>query len=1146
MRRVPPGVPDPGVLRPRGRRPGWGLALAGLAALVGGRAVAGEEREASASSSLTGVATTADGRPLAGRARLHRLGAATPQEVRLGPDGGFRFDGLPRGTVTVEVVGDDGLVHRDDAIGLPRATPLRFARPGDLRPLTGRVLDATGEPVPGATVRAWGAPAPGRSVDVTAPVAADGTFTVTVHPEGWLRIEAPGHTRYVRNVPAGPTMAPVHLGRAGSLAGRARHRDGRPAAGTTMFVRPHDDPQDGPTWPRPVFAVATADAEGRFGPLPLDPGRWTVFALGAGVASRELVATPSRQAGVDVELRRGASATRELVVEPAASVAGVVLDADGARVPDAEVFGFASLARAAPDERAIGPQPDSEAGPSARTDASGRFRLDGLVPGREVRLHARRGGAYGPAHACTPARAEALADVTLTAPSMEPLLVRVVDADGRPQARAHVVAGESAGVTGDDGVVALVPEPAEPRHFAVTVRGAGTPVAAALVVLERDGSGAAGTGTPGAGTAGPAPMPTLRVDVGGTVRGRVRRPDGPRPTGLVVTATPGTGGARRGASVRGVVEEDGTFVVVGLAPGRHVVEVGTVQARPAFAGEAEAVAGADDVEVVLAPVPTTAEARDPAPFTLHVTAADGTPVFGADVAVLADGLRRLEVERGVVRLAAGASTARVRVHGAYGPDGAALPLAPVEVEVAPTEGGEGRVVLPGARALAGRLLDPDGRPAAGVEVRAVAPEPDPFAVFEPTDRLVAATRTDAEGRFTLEPLADRAYDVRVPARPGRLAVRAYDVPAGRRDLVLTARRAVDVTVTVRDPRGRPVAEATVVATDLAPPAGPPRPPAAPTPWTWTPPDRTTDAAGRARLEGLDPDARLRLDVRPPQRRRDVLAIRLEPWSAADAEVTLPAGLEVTGVVVDAAGRPVPWAQVRGRQGGEDADFDEVDASGRFRLTGIAAGPVQVEATLLGVAGSGPDATTTVEAGTADVTVVVDPGPTLVVRADGARFGDGWTDARLLDDGPDGEASWGHVEDGALVFRRLRPGRPYTLWIPFSDATGGTWLERGPALVAGERTVRLEPGAPIRGRTDVAPDRSGSLRGPSGSGMTASRDRVTVRGRLHDDGTFETPPLPAGRYTVRVIVRTAEGTRTGTVEAAAGDVLDVGTTPTAPR
>ena len=68
-------------------------------------------------------------------------------------------------------------------------------------------------------------------------------------------------------------------------------------------------------------------------------------------------------------------------------------------------------------------------------------------------------------------------------------------------------------------------------------------------------------------------------------------------------------------------------------------------------------------------------------------------------------------------------------------------------------------------------------------------------------------------------------------------------------------------------------------------------------------------------------------------------------------------------------------------------------------------------------------------------LVVDPGPTLALRLDGVSFArTGLGESRLYDDGADGpgepygDGSYGHVEGGALVFRRVRPGRPYTLWM----------------------------------------------------------------------------------------------------------------------
>jgi hypothetical protein len=227
----------------------------------------------------------------------------------------------------------------------------------------------------------------------------------------------------------------------------------------------------------------------------------------------------------------------------------------------------------------------------------------------------------------------------------------------------------------------------------------------------------------------------------------------------------------------------------------------------------------------------------------------------------------------------------------------------------------------------------------------------------------------------------------------------------------------------------------------------------------------------------------------------------------------------------------------------------VDSEGRFVLDGLAPGLVVVTAALLGVPDAGTvDARATVAAGAQDVVLVVDPGPTLVVRAEGRAFpaaddarrvGGGWTEARLFDEGPGGAAVHGHVEGGALVFRRLRPGRPYTLWIPWTPEAGGTYLETGSSLAVGERTVELEPGAPIRGgidRSRVLPHHwTGS--GPERESVNAVRGSVVVRGRMTDGGEIEFPPLPAGRW--RIEAKIVDGAGTGRYEAHA--VVDAGAT-----
>jgi hypothetical protein len=72
----------------------------------------------------------------------------------------------------------------------------------------------------------------------------------------------------------------------------------------------------------------------------------------------------------------------------------------------------------------------------------------------------------------------------------------------------------------------------------------------------------------------------------------------------------------------------------------------------------------------------------------------------------------------------------------------------------------------------------------------------------------------------------------------------------------------------------------------------------------------------------------------------------------DSEITLTLDLTLTiaGVVVDAAGQPIEGAQVSATQSGRDAGFrgfggnrEITDGSGRFKITGLAAGPYFVRA-----------------------------------------------------------------------------------------------------------------------------------------------------------------------------------------------------------
>jgi protocatechuate 3,4-dioxygenase beta subunit len=236
----------------------------------------------------------------------------------------------------------------------------------------------------------------------------------------------------------------------------------------------------------------------------------------------------------------------------------------------------------------------------------------------------------------------------------------------------------------------------------------------------------------------------------------------------------------------------------------------------------------------------------------------------------------------------------------------------------------------------------------------------PRLVFD--DGALHTVVGDDLGRFTFHPSKEGVYELALVTAEGFLA---FAPEYGHSPMVFAARRgaglegarvyltpAIDYRVTVVSPEGEPVAGAEVVAlggraagSSLTEEAD-----------TWT-----TDSAGEAVVHGQDTtifEAR-HADYAPGRARLDFgaqvshrLTIRLREAGAETADATL------SGQVVAEDGSPVPDALVVAAHEPENAAKNEAlvplaraltDASGRFDLTGLAAGGYRMSASAPGFA-----------------------------------------------------------------------------------------------------------------------------------------------------------------------------------------------------
>jgi len=143
-----------------------------------------------------------------------------------------------------------------------------------------------------------------------------------------------------------------------------------------------------------------------------------------------------RRPPVEVDLRSGAAAPLEIVLERGGAVSGVVRDPSGAPISEAQVLLKLSTAEVMRNLRVEGENVSS--GPNARTDAEGRFRLAGLEPGTRLLVARHAGWAESDPLQVNVSADEELTDAVLTLRRGGRILGMVYDKDGKPAVDARL------------------------------------------------------------------------------------------------------------------------------------------------------------------------------------------------------------------------------------------------------------------------------------------------------------------------------------------------------------------------------------------------------------------------------------------------------------------------------------------------------------------------------------------------------------------------------------------------------------------------------------------------------------------------------------------------------------------------------------
>lgn len=300
--------------------------------------------------------------------------------------GRFEFSGLTPGAYAVRVEAEGHATTEVEGVDLetPSASPLEvvLASGGALR---GVVLDGSGVPVVDRRVFARGATS--EEADAGAgllrvawaeePTDANGAWSIAGLEAGraYDLSLSPLGTPLVTGVLAPAEGVELHVPRAGRIAGVVLDADsGRPLGDFAVAYlwslrRPRDPAQfgSGPSGPGRFQDVQAED--GRFALDDVAPGIWDVEVRAPGYQA-------TRIADVTVEEDRQA-AELEIRLMRGAALAGRVVAAAGGQ-PLVDVAVYAQPA----DGAAWGPRFAFARGvPSARSDADGRFRIEGLAPG---------------------------------------------------------------------------------------------------------------------------------------------------------------------------------------------------------------------------------------------------------------------------------------------------------------------------------------------------------------------------------------------------------------------------------------------------------------------------------------------------------------------------------------------------------------------------------------------------------------------------------------------------------------------------------------------------------------------------------------------------------------------------------------------
>jgi hypothetical protein len=698
--------------------------------------------------------------------------------AQAGPDGRFVLGPAPPGELVLQATAA-GLAPRE--VETAAGSRARGTDLGDIVLESGPVIrgvvqDRQGAPIPGATVRAY---TRGASPPAEAECDEAGAFVLAGLKPGTLDVSAraPGYASTRQPVAVGTEDLVIALDAGGTVTGAVVDGKGQPVSGA--MVRAAADAREVDAPPMGL----TSDGDGRFTLYDVRPGLYVVEARAAG-----------HPPGNVSDVRVSAGATTDigtLRLRSGGALQGTVKDAANEPIAGASV-------RVEADSYGPGLQ--------TQTDAAGAFQIAGLSAGRVdvVAQHPSYASARLTGVTIDPGGRAAEAAVVMTRGGRVEGVVR--RRGGQPFSAGRVMVVSRREQRGFD------PRLGQPiREDGSFVLEHVAPGPSWLSVLSAD---AARSGA-FAGAFANVLRRELEVVDGETsvvelqtrevlVTGRVTRTGEPVP-GLVVSLTPQQGGFTMFSSagggppsaasgpqlLTGVTREDGGYELLVLEPGRY----NAMRQTPDGFASPLASGAAPFVEIPDVPSHTLDFTLGSARVTGTVVEQDsGKPIPRAFVSFTGKASRASAVSdaegRFAVETEPGSGKLRIMAQG----------FAPDERELSVSEAGvdELRVEMTRGLEIAGRVVDPAGRPIGDLQV---------LARNEGDASSMGSGRALPDGSFRVQGLAQGIYTVTAGSDRAGFGYQS-GVVVGATDVRLTLHPTSPLRVRVVDATGQPVPRAT--------------------------------------------------------------------------------------------------------------------------------------------------------------------------------------------------------------------------------------------------------------------------------------------------------------------------------------------------